>query len=91
MTPWRCGIVERTRHLLGDDERLFEAELLLATELLPQRLAAHEREHVVQKSVSRTGVDERQDVWVVEPSGDLDLGEEPLGAEDRPELGAEAP
>ena len=49
----------------------------------------HEREHVVQKSVSRPGVDERQDVWVVEPSGDLDLGEEPLGAEDRPELGAE--
>jgi hypothetical protein len=39
--------------------------------------------------VSLSGVDQRQDVRVVEPGRDLDLGQEPLTAEYRAQLGAQ--
>ena len=82
-------VVERARDLLGDRERLVEAELVLALQLLPQRFAANVRQHVVEHAVRVARVDERENVRMVEPRRDLDLGEEPLGAEDRAELGAQ--
>ena len=83
------GVVERARDLLRDGERLLEAELLLAIELVAERLAADEGQHVEEEAVGLARVDQREDVRVVEPGGDLDLGEEPLGAEDGAELGAQ--
>ena len=88
-TPVPVGVVERARHLPRDRERLLEAELVLAVELVAERLAAHERQHVVEEAAGLARVDQGEDVRVVEPRGDLDLGQEPLGAEHRAELGAE--
>jgi hypothetical protein len=48
--------------------------------------AAHERQNVKEESVGRAGIDEREDVGVVEPGADADLLQEPLGAEYRGEL-----
>ena len=70
-------------------DRLLEAELLLPVELVAERLAADQRQHIVEEAAGHTGVDEREDVRVVEPGGDLDLGQEPFVAEDGAELGAE--
>ena len=82
-------VVERARHLLRDRERLLDAELVLAIQLVAQRLAAHERQHVVEEAVRLARIDQREDVRMIEPRRDLDLGEEALGAEHRAELGAE--
>ena len=87
--PLSVRVVERARDLLGDRERLVEAELVLALQLVPQRLAADVRKHVVQHAVRVARVDERQNVRMIEPRRDLDLGEEPFGAEHRPEFGAQ--
>ena len=83
------GVVERARDLPGDRQRLVQAELVLAVELVAERLAPDVREDVVEEAFFGARVDQGEDVRVVEPGGDLDLGQEPLDAEDRAELGAE--
>ena len=87
--PLAVRVVERARHLLRDRERLVDAELVLAVELVAQRLAAHEGQHVVQQTVRLARIDEREDVRMIEPRRDLDLGEEALGPEHRAELRAQ--
>jgi hypothetical protein len=82
-------VVERARHLLRDGQRLLNAELRLTVQLVAQRLAAHERHHVIEKSVGRAGIDEREDVRMVEPGADADLLQKSLGAEHRGELGTQ--
>ena len=62
MTPVAVGVVEGAGHLSGDGERFVEAQLLLAIELVPQRLAADQRQDVVEEAVGGAGVDQGQDV-----------------------------
>jgi hypothetical protein len=80
----QCG-----RHLAGDSHGVFDRELTLALELCPQGFSLHERHHVVEPPLDGPGVDEAEDVGVMQIRGDLDLLEEPLTAYDRGQLGPE--
>ena len=62
---------------------------MLAVELVAQRRTAHVGEHAVQQAARFPRVEELEDVRVVEPRRDPDLGEESLGAEHGTELGAQ--
>ena len=81
------GVVERAGHLGGDPDRVGDGELLLAVEPVAQRLALDERHDVEQVAVGLARVEQRQDVRVLEVGGELDLGQEPLGADHGGELG----
>ena len=80
-------IVERRGDLARDADRVVDGELLLAVEPVAQRLALDEGHDVEEVRVHRSRVEERQDVRVLEVRGELDLGEEPLGADHGGELG----
>ncbi|HKW41593.1 MAG TPA: hypothetical protein VJN39_10105 [Gemmatimonadales bacterium] len=47
------------------------------------------RRHLGAEPAHLTGVVQRQDVVVIEPGGDRDLAQEPVGADHRRELGSE--
>ena len=87
--PVPVGVVERGGHLARDPHRLGDGELLLPVEPGPERLALDERHDVEEEAVGLARVEQRQDVRVLEVGGELDLGQEPLGADDGRELGAE--
>ena len=74
-------VVQRRRNGARDLHGLFERELMLAFEALPQRLALDERHHVIQQVVGLAGVVHRHDVRMLQATGDLDLAQESLGAE----------
>ena len=54
-----------------------------------QRLALHERHHVVRQPVDFAGREHRHDVRMLQPRRELDLALEPLGVHARGELGQE--
>ena len=83
------GIVQRFRDLPSDPERLLQRELTLALEPLPQGLALDEGHDVEELTCGLAGVEQGQDVGVLELGGESDLAQEPLGAEHGGELGAE--
>ena len=83
------GVVERRGHLGGDPDGVGDGELLLAVEPVAQRLAVDERHDVEQVAVGLARVEQRQDVRVLEVGGELDLGQEALGADHGGELGAQ--
>ena len=80
------GVVQRVGDGGGDAYSLIDAELGLAIELVPQRLAVDERHHIVKERICLPRVEQRQDVGMLEIGGGRDLLEKPLGAEDRREL-----
>ena len=82
-------IAQRARHVPHDPDRLFHRELLLAVQALPERLALHVRHDVIEQPIGFAGVVERQDVGVGELGRDLDLLEEPPGADRVGQLGLE--
>jgi hypothetical protein len=55
----------------------------------PQRFAGDVGHHVEEQAVGRAAVEQRQDVRVLQPGGGLDLGQEPLRAQRRRQLGVE--
>ena len=75
------GIVERPGHRLGDVESLLDGELGLALELVAQGLALDEGHDVVEKTVHRPGVEERNDVRVLQVGSRLDLCQEAFGSD----------
>jgi len=83
------GVAERARDLRRDRECFLEAELLFASELRPERFPAHQRQDVPDEAIVRAGVDEGEDVRVIEPRANADLLEEALSAEHRGEVGPE--
>ena len=95
------GVVERTRHLGGNADRIRNRELLVPRQPVAEGLALDVGHDVEQQSgvVRREGVGSRhaghaaveqgQDVRVLEVGGGLDLGQEALGADDGGEFGAE--
>ena len=66
--------------------RFVDRQLLFAVEARAERLALDVRHHVEQQSVGFARVEQRQEVRVLQVGRDLDLGEEPLDADDRAEL-----
>ena len=72
---------ERVGDLAGDRQRFLHRQPAHPVELLPQRLALDVRHDVVQHAGVFARIVDRQDVGVGQARGDLDLAEEPLGAE----------
>ena len=87
--PVPVGVVERRGHLGGDPHRVGHGELLLPVEPAPERLALDEGHDVEEEAVGLARVEQREDVRVLQVGGELDLGQEPLGADDGGELGPE--
>ena len=81
-------VVERRADLLCEPHRVVDGKLVLALEAIAERLALDERHHVEQESVGLPRVEQRQDVRMLQRRRRLDLGEEPIGADDGRELGA---
>src|SRR3989441_3451755 len=83
------GVVERARNLAGNPHGVLDRELLLMVEPVAQRLPFHKRHDVVEQSVGFSRVDETEDVGVLEMRSDLDLFQEPIGADDGRQLRAQ--
>ncbi len=83
------GRAERVRHLVGDLQRVVHRQHGLARDAVAQRLARDERHHVVEEAVRLAGIEQAEDVRMVELGGELDLSLEPLGAHRGRQLGVQ--
>ena len=81
------GVVECARHLLGDYDRVLDAQLLLSVQSFPERLPLHMRHDVEEESIRLARIEERQDVRVLQIGRRLDLGQEALGTDHRGQFG----
>ena len=82
------GVGQRVGDLARDLQRVLHRELGLARQAVPQRLALDVGHDVVEEAVGLARVVQRQDVGMAQVGRDLDLAQEPLGAERRPARGA---
>ncbi len=90
------GKVERQGHLPGDPNRLVYRQLVLPGEPLAEALAldvGHGEPDVPRSITPRSAglarVVHRDDVGMLEPGGELDLAEEPVGTQGRRQLWVE--
>ena len=83
------GELEGGGDFLREPQRVVDGKLLLAMEPGPEGLALDEGHHIVEEAVGVAGVDQPQDVGMLEAGGGLDLGEEAVAADDGTELGVE--
>ena len=72
------GVGERVGHFTGDVERLLDREFGLLPEASAQALALDVGHRVPQLSIGLSGVEDGQDMGVLEPGGRADLAEEAL-------------
>ncbi len=77
----RVRVVQRVGDVARDAHRVIHAELRFAIEFGAQRFAVDERHHVIQESVDRARVEQRQNVRMLQRRGGLDFLHKPLGAE----------
>ena len=83
------GVVESACDSLGDLNAFLYSQLLLPIELIAQRLALDVWQHVVEERVGFSRIEQRQNVGMLQVGGDLNLLEEPLGAQHGGQLGPE--
>ena len=84
------GVVEGAGEEGGEAHGFIHRQLSLACQACAQGLAArHTASRSTATPVVSSGVEQRQQVGVLKVGGDLDLGEEALGADDGPEFGLE--
>ncbi len=81
------GVIERGAHVARDADRFRHRYPMVAQQPLAQRTVGHVRRDVIEQPAGLTRVDQRQDVGMGEARGDLDLPQEPLGAERCGQLG----
>jgi hypothetical protein len=79
-------VVERVCDPAGDPKRLVERQLPFPLEPFTQRFTLDVRGDVVDAAVGHSGVDERQDVGMLESRRRRDLRDELLGAQCRRQL-----
>ncbi len=72
------GIVERGADIAGDSERVVHRELLFPHEPLAERFTLDVGHDVPELSHGLARVEKRENVWVLQPGGELDLPEEAL-------------
>ncbi len=82
-------VIQRRADFGGDAHGIRDGELLLSRQAIAERLALDERHDVVRRAVDLAGIDQPQDVGVLQVGDGLDLTQEPLGADDGRELGAQ--
>src|SRR6185503_18450603 len=80
-------VIERTGNTRGDANRIVDRQLAFAIESGPERLASHVWHDVEDDALGRPGIEERDDPRVLQGCGGRDLCEEPVGAEQRSDLG----
>ena len=92
----RVRVRQRVRQLGGPAQHVRERLRAVAAEAVAQALALHQRHGVPQqrRAHARLGgglarIDEGQDVRMLEPCGEPDLAQEPVGAETGGQLGPE--
>jgi len=83
------GVVERLRGLAREPDRVFNRELLLPLQPVAKGFPLDERHGEPELPACIAAVEHRQDVGVLQPGAELDLAEEPVGAEGAGELGVE--
>jgi hypothetical protein len=83
------SVIEGRGDLAGDGQGVGEWELPLALEPLPEGVALHVGHDIEEEVAGAAGIVDREDVGVVEARGELDLAEEPLGADRSREIGTE--
>ena len=83
------GVVERRGDFGRDPDRVGDRKLLLAGQPVAERLALDVGHDVEEEAVGRTGIEQRKDVRMLEVRGRPDLGQKPVGADHRRELGPE--
>ena len=65
---------------------VFHGELLCLVEPLAQRLAFDERHHEIHNAVALSWIEQWKDMRMIEPSGQLDLAAETIGAQFRRQI-----
>ena len=78
--------LKRTCHLGGDGDCLIHRELMIPVEPISERISLYVRHDVEQKAVRLTGIEQRENVGVLQVRGGLDLCEEPLRTHNRSQL-----
>jgi hypothetical protein len=80
------GIGERISCITGDLYCIVDRKRSLAVQAFAEGFPGNERHHIVEDPVGLSGVEDREDVRVDEPGGDLDLAEEAIGPEHHGQL-----
>ena len=75
------SVAERVGDLAGDPEGVFERKLLFTVEPGPERLPLHVGHHIVEQPGRFARIEQGENVGMIQPGGEGDLAEEPLGAE----------
>ena len=83
------GVRQGVDDLHQDLHGVVDRQLAVPGQPVAQRLALDRRHDVIEESVGLTGVEQRQDVWVLELRDRLDLAREAVGAQRGGELGAQ--
>ena len=82
-------VIECTGDATGQPDRLLDGQVLLSLEAVPQRFTCHVRHHIVDQAPGLAGIEQWQDVRVLQPGGHPDLTQEALDAEHGGELGTQ--
>ena len=79
--PLGVGVGQRPRDIAQDADRLGHGETYARGKPRPEGLAAHERHRVVGQASRLAGGENRDDVRLLQPCGELYLAREALGAQ----------
>src|SRR4030095_2259233 len=80
------GVAQRIRDLSREAQCVIQRELLLPGDPVAQRLAFDEGHDVVRVAIHLAGVDQPQDVGMLQGGGGLDFPHKPVSSDDRREL-----
>jgi hypothetical protein len=81
------SIVQRVGDPRRDAHRLVDGKLSPPVQPLAEALSLDVRHHVEEESIGLAGIEQREDVGVLEGGGGPDLGQEALGAHGGGQLG----
>ena len=82
-------VLERVRRLAGDAKRVIQRQLLLPIEPVPETLPLDERHGEPEPAGRLAGIEDGEDVGMLQPRGEPDLALKSLGTERRGKLGVE--
>ncbi len=82
------GVGQRVGHVAQDPHDLVHREPLLPCQSAAQRFALDVGHHVVEQAVRLAGIDQHEDVGMLEFGGDPDLAQEAFVPQLRRQLGA---
>ena len=83
------GVVEGRCNLAGDLQRQLDGQLALASQPVAQGLAPHVGHRIPELTCGRAGVENGEDVRVIQAGGQADLALEAFRSERRRQLGVE--